>query len=177
MPFNEEELGDIILKTDNNILRSKGLYLCKNKLKQVRLGGRYGVADIICWEKIINKKCCLSASPDVCGICHNKKCKRVNYIHIQVVELKTNCININTFLQAIRYAKAVKEFFEDRFFHYKLKLEIILIGHDFNTTEFSFIKDIISMSDIWDADINYFFEYNAYTYHVDIDGLKFKSLE
>jgi len=109
LPMNilECDIEDLVFNSKNEILLSRGLDLCRNKQRQVRLGS-YGIADVICWE-LIEK--------------YNRKIK------IQIVELKKEVIDCNALMQACRYQTAIQQIIDRRNFNNtEFEFEVILIG-------------------------------------------------
>lgn len=173
MRFLEKNLEDIIFETDNELLRNRDLWIFGNKKRQVNIGN-YGIADIITWQ-IERDDCpvnCNNYSEQKCKECNKSwKYEKINNLKIQIIELKQSEINIGAFLQAVRYLKGIKRYFEYRNFYHKVSFEIILIGEKINTnTGFDFIPDLFEINcDDYQSDESIRF----YTYKYEIDGLKF----
>lgn len=138
MDFLEKDLEDIIFETDSSILDMAGLEVFDNKLRQVIIGN-YGVCDLISWYKIDS-----------------------NTIHIQVFELKKGEININTYLQVIRYAKGLISYLKQRNVSFTYYISIILIGRTID----------LSNSFVYIPEFNRNVQF--YTYEYKINGLYFK---
>lgn len=156
MDFLEKDLEDIIwenLQTIQGIgeLESRGLQVDLNKTfyRQYNFGA-YGVCDLIAFKLEQSYEC------------------KYNYVaHIDIYELKKDCISAATFLQINRYAKACVQLINQ----YNLKLKrkyitpsfnLILVG---NKVELS--NDFVYLSDVFD-------NVKIVTYKIKIDGLKFK---
>ena len=180
MDFLEKNLEDIIYESNNDALFRRGLNLCTSKKRQVYIG-HYGTADIISYEAVRDEEmpCDYRMSNLSCIENCNQSCKKnkIKYIKIQIIELKQNEININAFLQAVRYTKGIKRYLEFRNFYKPIKYEIILIGKTLNkNNSFCYLFDLIN--DFQPSDILYdivsTFSFSAYTYKYDFDGITFK---
>lgn len=151
MRFLEQDLEEIIFKTDNIKLNERGLDISGTKIRQLRIGN-YGTADIITYEKI--------------------KTPFDNYLDITIWELKKDIINTETLLQAIRYCKGVKRYLETyRCFH-NFNLKIKLVGKTIDkNSDFIYLTDFFNTDDLnSDKGIK---EVSFYTYEYDFDGISF----
>lgn len=140
--FLEKDLEQIIFETDNDYLCDRGLNICGKKYRQIDLSP-YGIPDIITFERPFQ-----------------------NYQAIITIwEFKKDTIGVNTFLQALRYAKGVKYLLEkNRPFFNKIECEfkICLVGKNIELTgSFCFLPDI-------------FTNVSLYTYEYKYDGIDFK---
>lgn len=145
--FLEKNLETIIFETPNDRLTDRGLEIDGYKKQQVRIGG-YGIADIIC----------LSRDTDV----HVDRVYQVVNIHIY--ELKKDKIDANTMMQAYRYLKGIKRYFEKRkvFKGVIVNYIIHLIGKEICMGDFAYLLGVIP-------------NMNAYTYSYDFDGITFNN--
>jgi len=140
MNFLEKNLEDIIFDTPNERLQERGLDISGIKKRQVWIGN-YGTCDLLSISRELYK------------------------IYITVFELKKEQVDVNTFLQAIRYTKGVKSFFEknlsNRGFH--LEINTVLIGSCFdNKNGFCYLPEFANVT--------------IYTYEYNFDGISFKEL-
>jgi len=144
MNILEKEIEEIIAKADLELLEKSGLKLRLNTIIQPNLCP-YGIADLICYE----------ANRDIeTG---------ETTLYLQVIEIKRDKVDVNTLLQASRYAKAVRAILSDsRFDRFSVFTEIILIGKRIDDSN-NFVDLIEFVGNI-----------NIYTYSLDLDnGLKF----
>jgi len=131
----EKDLEDLVYETakkDANLLRQRGLPINGYCMRQVNLGD-YGIADMVCFE--INDYC----------------------IEVQVVELKKEVININTLMQAARYAKPIKDAVEKAFRGNRrhVFMSIILVGKKIETSgDFVFLLDYTHRASAYTVEID-----------------------
>ena len=154
MEFLEKDLEEILKSTPTQKLKNAGLEFLSGRdriFTQLKIGN-YGVADVIF-------------------------CSRYdNYIDITVAELKKDKIGISAFLQALRYAKGIQRFFEERGYKedfdgmlvksfYNVSISIILIGRKLDTEgSFCFLPEFVPNKRV-----------EFYTYAYEFDGIKFKN--
>lgn len=149
MRFLEKNLEDIIFETPNHLLNARGLHIHGVKKRQVHIGN-YGVADLIVFDK---------GYLDV----SEGELKHENS-SITIYELKQGEINIDTLLQAIRYAKGIERYFM-KYRHIEYDIKITLIGNSISkNSPFLYMADIMSK----------FLDFYTYTY--DFDGIRFKRI-
>jgi hypothetical protein len=147
MDFLEKDLEEIIYTADREELKKRGLYISGKMYRQLRIGN-YGVADIVTVEckKHLFEKC-------------------LDEIIVNIYELKKDKIGISAFLQAVKYAKGIKQYIEHKKYDERIGFNIYinLIGKKIDTTgEFCFINTV-------------FRKVNFITYKIDINGLHFDS--
>jgi hypothetical protein len=158
MDFIERDLEDIIFNTNVNDLYERGLGLLfeAHTYRQLKIGN-YGIADIVQFQ--------LEKEP-----WHNgERWFLNNTVRVKIIELKKNEINIDAFLQSLRYAKGIKNFYDKRMekskFNCELKISIVLIGKTVNTKDdFCYLSDFLNDDD---------FELDMYTYSYNFDGISF----
>lgn len=148
MNFLEKDLEDIIYDTPNKLLRSRGLKINGKKFRQIKLGN-YGILDLLTV----------------------KYCKSSNHIVITVFELKKDIVNINTFLQAVRYVKGLQRYIKKSKYSTKnFRYNIVLVGSEVNqNSDFIYLPDLLSNNCNLPVSLsleNYYFKYN-------VDGIKF----
>lgn len=146
MKFLERNLEDIIFETDNKKLLERGLPIFGKKFRQVNLGS-YGIADLVCFER-------------------NK-----DQITITVIELKKDCVNLDTLIQALRYVEGIKKYFKLRRFYEKSNIKYIIriCGSKIsNQKEIQLITS--NMSDD-------FLLIDSHKYEYGIDGLRFTDFD
>lgn len=140
MTFLEKDLEDIIYNTNNQTLNLVGLPIRGKKLRQVRIGN-YGIADLITIE-------------------------RQSYLErvvVTVYELKKDNIDINSFLQAVRYARGIQSWFPNNK-KYDLKISLCIIGKSVSVeSDFIYLPSILP-------------NLNMFTYSYDFDGIKFNEV-
>jgi hypothetical protein len=151
MKFLEKDLEEIIFSADNSELLNRGLYLYKNKIRQLKLGN-YGICDILAWQK------------------HNDYFHG-NILKIQIIELKQNEVNFHTLSQSLKYARAIQRYLQFRKSKIVYQIDIVLIGKIVNDIDSTFYLPTLfnSNEDKYQAINNI----NIYSYGYEIDGLKF----
>jgi hypothetical protein len=145
MKFLEKDLEDIIYNTDPDELRKRGLFVHGKLFRQLNIG-KYGIADIVCVERVGRE------------------------LIINVLELKKEKIDVFSFLQALRYLKGISRYIKDyRGIECDITFQITLIG---KTIDLS--NDFVYLSgfDIYTSDQESSF-LNICTYDYDFDGIKF----
>lgn len=126
----EKEIEDMIwqgLKENRPLLREKGLWVWETATyhRQVDLGA-YGICDIL-------------------GICIQPKEQGRRFVNAHIVEIKKDEINSATFYQAIRYAKGVSRYIEEKLTGTICNIGITLIGKTVDQKgEFVYLADIFS---------------------------------
>jgi hypothetical protein len=155
MNILEKDLEDIIWEAyeeNPDILKHRGLYLYGTAFRQLNLGS-YGIADIVTAYVVKNK-----------GRYPNGNTYTERVITINVIELKKDLINVDTFLQAAGYCKGIQRFIEEFYpdFNFDIKFEITLIGKKVDLeSNFCYLPDVYNVSIL--------------TYHADIvNGFKFQ---
>ena len=144
MKFLEKDLESIIFETDNEKLQEIGFDIEGRKFRQLRIGN-YGISDIITVSR------------------HGQN------LHIEIIELKKDVINIDTLIQSLRYLAGIKNFLKRRNFTKNVFYTIKLCGKSIsnlrdlsllcsNMTTFNSGIELIQMI----------------TYSYDFDGLKFQ---
>ena len=140
MDFLEKDLEDIIfeaMQQDRSVLYKRGLTTvstnCDSKFFRQPDFGKYGRPDIVEVD--------------------------FTYGNVIIYELKKGKINIDTLLQASRYAIAAKRFLAEYSIHVDPK--IILIGREIESDS-DFVLLCETMQDLY-----------VYTYSYDIDGISF----
>lgn len=161
MKFLEKDLEEIIYEYynyDSFELIERGLNIDGNLKRQLKIGN-YGIADIVSFRK----KYTYEFNP----MPRNKKGKVFfrediySYLDITVYELKKDKVGISTFLQAVNYAKGIKDYLTYRGFN-DFKLNIVLIGGSIDDSgSFCFLPSVFN-------------DIKIYTYRYEIDGLHFK---
>lgn len=156
MDFLEKDLERIIMENDNYDLWECGLPIRGIKRSQVSIGN-YGISDIITYRH---------ETEQING-------KFFHHQFIQVFELKNLLIDMNTFLQGVRYVKGIQEYIsktgrEKSLFHW----ELILIGRKVNTnSDFIYLPDLFPTPRIGNLNLKFF------TYKFSLDGLLFHEIE
>lgn len=161
MNFLEKDLEDIIFETKNEILFERGLesiLLGGIDIRQLRIGN-YGIADIVQWRKYYEH------------YSEEYPFLRRLVIEFNIIELKKDEINSDTFFQALSYLKGITslidDYFSDGVYEYKLLKTITLIGRKVNlSSSFCYLTDFLDDSE--------FLELCFYEYTYGIDGLFFK---
>ena len=158
MQFLERDLEDIIFYSHKKLLEDRGLYLPSKLLRQVKIGN-YGIADLIGFQRPF----------------YNPYCNYVQKGEITVVELKQNDIDINSFLQSLKYLKGIKSFLEKRNSDNLYNYKIVLIGKKLNKNNSFYYLTEFANTDFMQNKINEspFFNLYIYTYSYKIDGITF----
>lgn len=151
MNISEKHLEDIIYYATNDELVKAGLHFGNLKFKrQVRIGN-YGIADLIGYEII--------------------KDGDVDYLYIELIELKKETINADAFWQSVRYARGILRYFQERRTTLEVRINIVLIGSVIdNSNEFVYLPDLFSSSII---DTSPVMGIDFYTFSININGFCF----
>jgi len=167
MDFLEKDLEQIIYEaTDEQVFDQ--LYLKGKRFRQLRIGN-YGISDLIFVRKEYKNNIDYqnyTYKIEECGIV------------ITICELKKDKIGISAFLQAINYAKGVKEYLEKREF-YNFNIEILLCGRSIDSSGgFIYLTDLFNQYENYMDNENDFSRsikcIDFYTYSYGFDGIKFK---
>lgn len=151
MKFLEKDLEQIIFETPNKELYNRGLYIKGKKKRQLRIGN-YGIADLVSYNKY--------QPPNT----HEK------VLQIYVWELKQQEININTFLQGIRYCRGIQSWIAQYQPELHYNLNLILVGSVLNcNNDFIYLTDLLVRTDLSDIE----FDFSMYTYDYRYDGIHF----
>lgn len=163
--FLEKTLEDIIWNSNPKLLSERGLSIPPFKKRQLKIGG-YGVADIVSIQRIhqfVHHEGKEYVHPD-------------SYFEITVYELKKDLIDVNSFLQAVRYCKGISKYIERRNEGKKYKhrifynMKIVLVGSQIDKGPFIFLPDLI---ETYEQGIGKIGSLEFYTYDYDLDGIIF----
>lgn len=150
MTFLEKDLEQIIFESRIDSLQERGLDIEGKLLRQVKIGN-YGVADLISFSRPFYEYYNDSY------ILHNGS--------ITIYELKREKISMSSFLQALQYVKGVISFLEKKHIRHHYDINIVLIGKEIDkNSSLIYITDLLS---IQNGGISF------YTYHYNIDGIRF----
>lgn len=160
MKLEERELEEIIMNTPNKELQERGLDIWGDKQNQIQLGS-YGILDVL-----------TSYYEDVFNVEHRKIIG--SNLNLNLYELKSGKIGIDTLMQACRYAKGIQRHYE----HVDCLFEITLIGTEVEkNSEFVYLSDIF-YNMVNDEETNvYGFNFkklNIVTVGYDVNGINFK---
>lgn len=155
MKLSEKELEDIVFQSSNESLQERGLRIYGKKIRQLRIGN-YGIADIVTFDRDIE---------EIEG-------KDTSILNIDIVELKQDIINVQTFLQSIKYVKGITEYLEKRDF-YNFRINVILIGTKVDMSSFVYLPDIIRFNNECN---NLYGSLKLYKVSYDVNGINFKNL-
>lgn len=166
MNFLEKDLEQVIYEAPDEFIFDN-FEVEGKRFKQYKIGV-YGISDLIFVNKVY--------SLDIDYI--NKKSKILDVgLEISIFELKKDEVNITTFLQAIRYAKGIQRFFQEREF-YKFYIRILLCGKSVDLKSgFVFISDLFDNGEysdikVFNGQIN---KVELFSYDYKFDGLKIKN--
>lgn len=137
MNFLEKNLEDIIFDTPNERLQERGLDISGIKKRQVSIGN-YGICDLISIER------------------------EGNSFYIKVYELKKELINVDAFLQAVKYKKGIERYFEKHLSKkgWICQVSIVLIGKTIDTkNSFCYLSEYTG--------------FDFFTYDYNFDGINF----
>ena len=150
MSFLEKNLEQIIYETPNEQLRKRGLILNGKKIRQLKIGN-YGIADLITYRK---------------------ETFRIPILQINVLELKKGQIDVNTFLQAIRYCKGISDYMlEERKTEIEFSFDITLIGSSIElNSSFVYLSEMFSAYYPPSGCVG---NINLVTYKYNFDGISF----
>ena len=148
MVFLEKDLEDIIYEADQDSLLDRGLYVCRNKYRQLRIGN-YGIADMVTFRK---------------GAYIGNGMREPS--EITVYELKKDKIGLSTVMQAIKYVKGISRYLEYRSSDLEYYFSIVLIGKSIENSNMLYLTDYLE---------NYQHErfLSYYTYNYELDGIRF----
>lgn len=152
MDFLEKDLEEIVFNASNEELMKCGLWVNGKRFRQLKIG-KYGVADMVT-AKIQPTE-------------HKRK-----FIDITIYELKKEKINVDTFLQCLRYAKGIIQYIEQRS-NIAVHTNIVMIGKKIDLS-----SSLIYLTDLIYYDYSVFPSTGLkqilfYTYKYNIDGLRF----
>lgn len=152
MKFLEKDLETIIYTTDRDFLCSRGLYI-EGRLIRQKYIGNYGTADLI---EYVRPRYNVSEEKFYRG-------------KIVIYELKKDQINIDSFLQAIKYAKGIKDFLKKKGKEDWYRYSICLIGNDIELA-----SPFVYLADFLDGDEGLGLSNLVYSY--EADGIYFKPI-
>jgi hypothetical protein len=166
MKFLEKTLEDIIYQTPTEEIFKRGLPIEGKCFRQLKIGN-YGISDLIYVRK----------EYEIDYV--NEKYKNP-YLIFNVIELKKNEVNIDTFLQALSYCKGISRYLKLRGFD-KFCFEITLIGETINqSNSFCYLTDFITHSYDTDYKLEEFrgtiIDLSFFTYEYKFDGIKFNKI-
>jgi hypothetical protein len=141
MNFLEKNLEDILFETPNHYLHNRGLFINGIKRRQVKIGN-YGISDLITIGRTLG------------------------FLNVTVYELKKDFVNVNTFLQGVRYIKGIKSYFDKRGIVANFNLVLIGSSVDLNS-DFVYTVDVLSSQE---------FNYKVYEYKYQFDGIRFNRI-
>lgn len=147
MDFLEKDLSNIIYKTPNDQLRDRGLSISGHKLREFQIGN-YGRADIITFQR-----------PEYDGE------YRIGGGELTIYELKNKEINVDSFIQVVRYAKGMRRMvnaYGAQYLKYP-RIRMVLVGRSIDLrNDFVYLADIVEGLEV-------------YTYEYNFDGITFDS--
>lgn len=163
MNFLEKDLEQVIYEAPDEFIELN--FGVKGKRYRQQKIGMYGRSDLIFVER--------KNSIDIDF--PNRKTKILECgLGISILELKRDQINTDTLLQAIRYAKGIQMFLQERKF-YNYYFNIILCGRSIDlNSNFIYMTDLFNNheeSSIIDFNMQ-IKSINVYTYDYEFDGLK-----
>ena len=160
--FLEKDLEDIIFESDRDKLSKRGLHICGKMYRQVRIGN-YGVADLISVNKI--------PTHAVTGV----RAEFASNLDITIYELKMDRIDIDAFLQAVKYAKGISRYFEKHRKNLKAQFRIVLIGSEISKDErFQCVADMFTPDCMNGCASPAIHSVSFYKYEYDFNGIYFK---
>lgn len=140
MQFLEKDLETIIFETPNEVLQERGLDINGIKKRQLRIGN-YGIADLVTCERVWDYDL------------------DTMVMQITVYELKQNNLGPEAFIQALGYAKGIKNYLKSRGIYPNFK--IVILGKIKPNGNLLYLTDFYN-------------DMSLYTYEYNIDGLTFK---
>lgn len=154
MNILEKDLEEIIEKTPVKKLNEKGLFVFGKCKRQLRIGN-YGILDLVFIQKRYE---------------YNDDGTMTPYLLINICELKKEKAGISAFLQAIRYAKGIKQYLVKVRGFTRFKMEITLIAPKIDTSsDYVFIGDLIGGDSLLCVS-----EVNNYAVNYGFEGVTFK---
>lgn len=165
MNIKEKDLEEIIFEADNETLNRKGFFINEGKkYRQLRIGS-YGVADLVIVSRQYHT-----------DFVYDRKQRgfvpaEIPELKIDIVEIKKDKAGIGAFLQAVRYAKGIKQYMLQRNFSNRFSLGIILLAPKIDTDgSLIFLNDLI-----YSEEKGYISSINMYSVFYGIDGPTFTS--
>jgi hypothetical protein len=138
--FLEKDLETIIYEAGASAIRERGLLSAHSgsMFRQVQLN-RYGIADLV-----------------------NVWLDAHGGINVTVFELKQDKVDVDAFLQAVRYVRGIQTLLEDYIPDRVIKYHMVLVGRKVDTKgPFSYLTDVVN-------------NLTVYTYDYQLDGIYFK---
>lgn len=158
MGFLENDLEEIIFNTNHVELFKRGLDITGNLKRQLRIGN-YGVADLIEFRR-----------PIYCG------CEDGFLLgKIRVLELKKDLVNIDTFFQAVRYARGVQSYlkYTNPYLLNNVELEVALIGKKVDKrSSLTYLPSLFN-----DSNNGLGMKVSIFEYTYEVDGIRFKKIK
>lgn len=162
MNFLEKDLENIIWESDNEKLQERNLPIMGKKFRQFKIGS-YGILDLM----TVRRKYYYDYDLET----------YLPYLDITIYELKKEKVGISAFLQAIRYCKGIKTYFESKKPEIEFALNVVLVGKQVDTnSDFIFLLDLIDFQESGNAN-GLIKRLKAYSFDYHIDGIKFKCHE
>jgi len=157
MNFLEKDLEQIIWESDNEKLQKRMLKISGKKFRQLKIGN-YGISDLVTVKKDYYY--------------HDESFKVIPFLKITVFELKKEKVGISAFLQAIRYCKGIKDYFDSNRANIDFELNIALIAKSVDTqSDFIFLTDLFGKHHTNNKGlIN---NINFYSFSYGLDGILF----
>lgn len=153
MNFLEKDLEQIIFETCNDTLMDRGLWITGEKIRQLKIGN-YGIADLITWRRVTYGPC-------------------LNYLEINIYELKKDRVGVSAFFQAVRYMKGISSYMKRRRFMCNYGFNIHLVGKSIDDSgSLCYLTDHINR-EATDMSFGELLTISFYEYKYDIDGLTF----
>lgn len=160
MKFLESDLEEIIMKSENEDLYERGLFINGHKKNQLRIGN-YGIADIVTYHK-----------EPIPGFKNGVSCLEGWRKVITVFELKKDKISLSTFAQGVEYVKGIRDYLEttgrDVYDYY---FRLVLIGRNVDTN-----SCVVYLPSLLNETIGGM-SLELYEYKYNIDGLGFELKE
>lgn len=157
MNILEKDLEETIYDATNEQLWDRGLFVMGRCLRQLRIGN-YGVADLVYVKRLYQYD-----TDEITGTF-----TRESILKIEICELKKEKAGISAFLQAVRYAKGIQSYLQQRKFkNFQILITLIAPEIDINS-DYIFLTDLIASNNI-----GYVTAVNNYKVSYGIDGLRF----
>ena len=149
MNFLEKDLEDIIFNSSVEELSSRGLYVPKKRIRQLRIGN-YGRCDIAA----------ISRPLYLTDYGHDGK------LDVYLYELKKDKINQESIIQCLRYMKGVDSYIRQSKYRCNYFINGYVIGREIDVN-----TDLLYLPSLVCSDL---FDLSFYSYEYNIDGIKFE---
>jgi hypothetical protein len=152
MDFLERDLEDIIYNASFSDLAKAGLSVIGKRFRQLKIGN-YGISDLV--------------TASIMADDYGEK-----YYKITIYELKLNNIDLNAYLQLVKYATGILSYMRERT-ELNVVIDFVLIGKKISQDSPILYFNQLIHNHLPNEGYSGLGDLNLYTYTYNIDGLKF----